>query len=190
MSSTTGGVLTRIALLAAALVLAGCDRSTAPPPGITPEVTAAAEATFDALATACAAGVEARVPSVQPSSDGRWTVHGYSAALVQREVNRTESSVTPLLGKIVVKDNEAQASTATEAEARAIILSPAHLLANRTHTFIYRFDGQRWHWANGSRLSKAPSQGDTTVPVTLAEVAAPGSDFAKCLPPDGPATGS
>lgn len=170
-----------VALLAT-LALAGCNRSTSSNPPVAPAVAASAEAALDALAARCAQAVEARKPTVQRTSDGRWTVHGYSAALVQRDVTTTDSPITPLLGKIVVKDNEAQATAPSEAEARATILSPAHLVANRTHTFIYRFDGQRWHWANGSRTNKAPGQSDTTVPLALAELAAPGSDFAPCLP--------
>ena len=166
----------------AVLGLAACDRATAPKPQITPEVKAAAEAALDTLAAACTRAVEARRPVVRPGADGQWTVHGYSAALVQRDVTATDSALTPLVGKIVVKDNEAQATAPTEAAARALTLAPPHLLANRTHTFIYRFDGQRWHWANGSRTSKMPSQNDETVPLTLAELAAPGSDFAQCLP--------
>ncbi|WP_422843075.1 hypothetical protein [Acidovorax sp. M2(2025)] len=170
------------AALLAALALSGCDRAPSSKPPVAPEVATAAEAALDALAAACARAVEARQPTVQPTGDGRWTVHGYSAALVQRDVTATESPVTPLVGKIVVKDNEAQATAPTEADARAIILAPAHLVANRTHTFIYRFDGQRWQWANGSRTTKAPTQSDTTVPLERAELAAPGSDFAACLP--------
>lgn len=166
----------------AVLGLAACDRATAPKPQITPEVKAAAEAALDTLAAACTRAVEARRPVVRPGADGQWTVHGYSAALVQRDVTATESPITPLVGKIVVKDNEAQATAPTEAAARAITLAPPHLVANRTHTFIYRFDGQRWHWANASRTTKAPTHNDETVPLTLAELTAPGSDFAQCLP--------
>jgi len=153
--------------------LAGCNK---------PEATGPATTGFDAITTACTQFLAARQPHVLPGAAGDWTLTGYSPALVQPEVTRTESTVTPYVGKLVIKDNEAQAHAPTQAAAQAITLTPAHLLSNRTHTFIYRFDGQRWQWANGSRTTKAPSQSDTTVPLERAELAAPGSDFAACLP--------
>lgn len=167
----------------AALTLAGCDKlpgnapataTTAPP--------SAAETDFDAIVTACTRSVEGRTATVRPHGPGEWVKLGHSPALVQREVTRTESSITPYVGKIVVKDNEARATAPTEAAARAITLTPAHLLSNRTHTFVYRFDGRQWHWANGSRFTKTPSQSDVTVEVTQAELAAADSGFAGCLP--------
>jgi hypothetical protein len=57
------------------------------------------------------------------------------------------------------------------------------LLSNRTHTFVYSFDGKQWVWQNGQRLTKRPGQNDTTVPLTRAEVAATGAQgFAPCIP--------
>jgi hypothetical protein len=117
-------------------------------------------------------------------STATWAKTGFSAAQVVAEITPTESSVTPFVGKLVVKDNEARATAPTQAEVQAIILAPAHLLANRTHTFIYSFDGQRWRWQNGQRLNKTPGQNDAMAALTQAEVSTPGpKGFAGCLPP-------
>lgn len=155
-------------------LLAGCSK---------PEPTGPAQTSFAALASACTQFLAARQPHVRPSGPGEWTLTGYSPALVQPEVTRTESPVTPYVGKLVIKDNEAQAHAPTEAAAQAIILTPAHLLSNRTHTFIYSFDGQQWRWQNGQRLTKMPGQNDRVELVTLAEVSAAGpKGFAGCMP--------
>jgi hypothetical protein len=142
-----------------------------------------APAAFDALVASCTQFIAAREPLVHPGSSGGWTKTGYSAALVQSEVTRTESAATPYVARIVIKDNLAQASAATETAARATTLTPAHLLSNRTHTFIYRFDGQRWHWENGQKLTKIPGQNDAMASLALADVSGPGPNgFAGCLP--------
>lgn len=155
-------------------LLAGCSK---------PEPTGPAQTSFAALASACTKFLAARQPHVRPSGPGEWTLTGYSPALVQPEVTRTESPVTPYVGKLVIKDNEAQAHAPTEAAAQAITLTPAHLLSNRTHTFIYSFDGQQWRWQNGQRLTKMPGQNDRVELVTLAEVSAAGpKGFAGCMP--------
>lgn len=171
------------ALIATSFVLAllGCDKptSTGAPP---PVASSTAEADFDALVVACTQSVAGRTPSVRPMEPGTWTKVGHSPAQVQREVTRTESPVTPYVGKIVIKDNEARATAPTEAAAQAITLTPAHLLSNRTHTFVYRFDGKAWHWNNGSRFTKTPSQSDTTEALTQADVSAPSKGFGGCLP--------
>ncbi|WP_255593357.1 hypothetical protein [Acidovorax sp. sic0104] len=178
-----------LAVMAAALVLQACDR-TAGNAGTTQPVPAgssAAEAEFDTLVAACTRSLAARVPLVQESSPGetgsprQWTQTGYSPAQVQREVTRTDSPITPYVGKIVVKDNVAQASAGSQTEASAITLTPAHLRSNRTHTFIYSFDGQKWRWNNGLRLTKVPSQNDESTPLALADVAAD-KGLAGCLP--------
>lgn len=163
--------LRRAAALLAIVLLAGCRKAPEPP--------SPAETEFNALVAACTRTVAARPAVVRPDSQGGWSKTGYSAALVQGEVQRTESPATPYVGKIVVKDNEARATAPTEAEASAITVTPAHLLANRTHTFIYSFDGTRWRWQNGMRLTKVPSQTDATQPLALADVPA---GFAGCLP--------
>ena len=120
---------------------------------------------------------------MRPGGSGEWIKTGYSPALVQPEVTRTESAVTPYVGKIVIKDNEARATAATEAEAKAITLTPSHLLSNRTHTLVYSFDGTQWRWQNGQRLTKMPGQNDRVELVTLAEVSAAGpKGFAGCVP--------
>lgn len=148
-----------------------------------PEPDGLAQVAFDAVVASCTQYLASRTPFVRPGNGGGWTKTGYSPALVKPEVTRTESSVTPFVAKIVVKDNEAQAHASTEAEVLAIALTPAHLVSNRTHTFIYSFDGQRWHWKNGQRLVKVPGQNDRMEPVLLAEVAAAGpSGFSACLP--------
>lgn len=155
-------------------LLAGCSK---------PEPTGPAQTSFAALASACTKFLAARQPHVRPSGPGEWTLTGYSPALVQPEVTRTESPVTPYVGKLVIKDNEAQAHAPTEAAAQTITLTPAHLLSNRTHTFIYSFDGQQWRWQNGQRLTKMPGQNDRVELVTLAEVSAAGpKGFAGCMP--------
>ena len=157
------------------LALHGCSK----PPDNGP-----AQAAFDALAAACVQFVEARKPVVAQESDGSWSVTGYSPAQVQADVARTESNATPYVGKLIIKDNAARAHAATEAEARAITyFTPEHLQANRTHTFIYGFDGTRWHWQNGMRLTKTAKRDDVAEPLALADVAAPSPQgFAGCLP--------
>ena len=167
---------TRTALLLLALLspLLGCGK---------PEATGPAQTGFAAIAAACTQFLAAREPTVRPGAAGEWTKTGFSPALVQQEVMRTESSVTPYVGKLVIKDNEAQAHASTEAAAQAMALTPAHLLANRTHTLVYSFDGTRWRWQNGQRLTKMPGHNDSTVALTLAEVLAAGPrGFAGCLP--------
>lgn len=163
-------------LMAATLTLPllGCKKPEASGPALTG---------FDALAAACTQALAAREPHVRPGGSGEWIKTGYSPALVQPEVTRTESAVTPYVGKIVIKDNEAQATATTEAAAQAITLTPAHLLSNRTHTFIYSFDGKQWRWQNGQRLTKIPGQNDQLEALTLADVNAAGpKGFAGCLP--------
>lgn len=163
-------------LIAASCLLAllGCDKpaSTGTP----------AEADFDAIVASCTQSVAGRTPTVQANDKGEWVKTGHSPAQVQREVTRTESPITPYVGKIVIKDNEARATAPTEAAANAITLTPAHLLSNRTHSFVYSFDGKQWRWDNGSLFTKTPSQSDTTVALTRADVSAPGQGFAGCLP--------
>lgn len=163
-----------VALLLASLLATSCNQ---------PGDNGPAQAEFQAMAGACARFLAAREPRVQPGAAGDWTLTGFSPALVQPEVTRTNSSVTPFVGKLVIKDNEAQAHAPTEAAAQAMTLAPAHLLSNRTHTFIYRFDGQRWHWENGQRLTKIPGQQDAITALALADVSAPApKGFAGCLP--------
>lgn len=163
-------------LIAATLMLPllGCGK---------PQNSGPAQVGFDALVASCTAFVATREPHVRPGGSSEWIKTGYSPALVQPELNRTESTVTPYVGKIVVKDNEAQAAAATQASAQAITLTPAHLLSNRTHTFVYSFDGAQWRWQNGQLLTKIPGQNDSTVALTLADVSAVGpKGFAGCLP--------
>ena len=162
---------TTLTALIALLTLQGCQDKPAP--------NSPAQQSFDAIAQACTRSLAARTPQVQPGPSGDWTQTGFSPADVRAEISPTESAATPYVGKIVIKDNLAQAHAPTEAAARAITLTPAHLLANRTHTFIYRFDGQQWQWHNGQVLTKAPPLDDTAAPLTLAEVSA---NFAGCLP--------
>lgn len=155
-------------------LLAGCSK---------PEPTGPAQTSFATLASACTQFLAARQPHVRPSGAGEWTLTGYSPALVQPEVTRTESPMTPYVGKLVIKDNEAQAHAPNEAAAQAITLTPAHLVSNRTHTFIYSFDGRQWRWQNGQRLTKVPGQNDRVEAVTLEEVSAAGANgFSGCLP--------
>ena len=178
------------AVLACA-ALAACNKTAAPS-----QPTAAAQQandSFAAITTACTQFLAAREAHVDPFSgpgtqgNGTWAKTGYSPALVQPEVNATESPVTPFVGKIVIKDNDARATAATEAEAKAITLTPAHLLSNRTHTLVYSFDGKQWRWQNGQRLTKAPGQNDAMVALTQAEISAPGpKGFAGCLPQQQP----
>lgn len=171
------------ALTLSALVLSGCDKTANKAPAAVAPT--AAEAAFDAIVASCTQSVASRTPTVRANNQGEWVKRGHSPALVQREVNRTESPITPYVGKIVIKDNEARATAATEAAANAITLTPAHLLSNRTHTFVYSFDGTAWRWNNGSRFTKTPSQSDTNVTLTLADVSEPGDGFAGCLPHRG-----
>jgi hypothetical protein len=156
-----------------------------PLPGCSPQAPSSAASTaFDALALSCTQFVAAREPQVRPTAGGEWSKTGYSPAQVRSEVTRTESAVTPYVAKIVIKDNEAQATAATEAAAQAISLTPAHLLSNRTHTFIYRYDGKQWHWENGQKLTKIPGQRDAIAALALADISGPGpKGFAGCLPP-------
>lgn len=164
-----------------AVVLSGCNQPTS-------DVTAtdapagSAQAQFNAMVSACTRSVAARVDSVVKDSNGQWVKTGFSAALVQGEVNPTQSAVTPFVGKIVVKDNHAQTTSPTEAQVRSTILAPVHLLSHRTHTFVYQFDGHRWQWNNGSLSTKTPVQPETTRPVNVGELGASGSGFAGCLP--------
>ncbi len=142
-----------------------------------------AQKAFDALVVSCTQFIAAREPHVRPGASGEWVKTGYSPAQVQSEVTRTESAVTPYVAKIVIKDNEAQATATTEAAARAVTLTPAHLLSNRTHTFIYRFDGQQWHWENGQKLTKIPGQRDAIASLALGDISGPSPrGFAGCLP--------
>lgn len=165
----------RAAWLLAAALLAGCNEA--------PPTPSAAESQFDALVAACTQTVAGRRAVVRPEGAGGWSKTGYSAALVQGEVKRTETPATPYVGKIVVKDNHARATADTQAAADAVVLAPAHLLANRTHTFIYSHDGQRWQWQNGMRMDKTPSQPDASTPLTLADVqTAEDNGFAGCVP--------
>lgn len=152
---------TALCLAAACAALAACKPQSAPqqPAAATQQ----ANESFATLVQACTQFVAARTPHVGKADiagNSVWTKTGYSPAQVQPEVMATESAVTPFVGKIVIKDNEARATAATEAEAQAITLTPAHLLSNRTHTFVYSFDGQQWRWQNGQRLTKIPGQND------------------------------
>lgn len=161
------------------LMLQGCDR---PSSGPAETSDTSAEARFNAMAERCTQSIAARTQQVHANADGTWTKAGFSPALVQAEVKPTESTITPYVGKIVVKDNEARATAPTQAQAEAITLTPGHLLSNRTHTFVYLFDGKTWRWDNGSRFTKIPSRDDATVTLSLADMTAPGNEFAACLP--------
>ena len=161
-------------LLLPLLPLLGCSKS---------ETSGPAQTGFDALVASCTQFLAAREPHVRPGGSGEWIKTGYSPALVLPELNRTESTVTPNVGKIVVKDNEAQATATTQDGAQAVTLTPAHLLSNRTHTFVYSFDGKAWRWQNGQLLTKIPGQNDSTVALTLTDVSAVGpKGFVGCLP--------
>ena len=138
---------TALGLAAACAALAACKPQ--PAPQQPAAATQQANESFATLVQACTQFVAARTPHVGKADiagNSVWTKTGYSPAQVQPEVMATESAVTPFVGKIVIKDNEARATAATEAEAQAITLTPAHLLSNRTHTFVYSFDGQQWRW--------------------------------------------
>ncbi len=162
------------AAIAVTASLAGCSK---------PETTGPAHTGFEAIAAACSQFLATRQPFVLAGVAGDWTLTGYSPALLQPEVTRTDSTLTPYVGKLVIKDNEALAHAPNEAAARATTLTPAHVLSNRTHTFVYSFDGQQWRWQNGQRLTKIPGQNDRLEAVTLAEVSAAGpAGFAACLP--------
>jgi hypothetical protein len=166
--------LRRLMIATLLLPLLGCGK---------PEASGPAKASFEAVVASCTQFLAAREPFVRPGGSGEWTKTGYSPSQVKSELNRTESPVTPYVAKIVIKDNEAQATASTEANAQAITLTPDHLLSNRTHTFIYSFDGQQWVWQNGQRLTKIPGQNDAAVALSLADVAAVGpKGFAGCLP--------
>jgi hypothetical protein len=157
------------------LTLLGCGK---------PETSGPAQSGFDALVASCTQFLSAREPYVLPGASGEWTKTGYSPALVQHELNRTDSPVTPYVGKIVVKDNEAQATATTQDAAHAIALTPDHLLSNRTHTFIYSHDGKQWRWQNGQRLTKIPGHNDATTALAMDELSAMGpKGFSGCLPP-------
>lgn len=159
-----------------ALALQGCNGK--------PETHGPEQAGFDAIMASCTQFLATREPHVRPGANGEWVKTGYSPAQVTPDLGRTESPLTPYVGKIIIKDNEAQASASTEAAAQAITLTPAHLLSNRTHTLIYSYDGKAWRWQNGLRLTKVPGQNDTTVPLSLQDVSAAGPNgFAACLPP-------
>lgn len=176
-----------VTLVATALVLMlqGCDRASSgagEKSGAPGTPGGGAQASFDAMVERCTQSIAARTQQVRPNEQGTWTKTGFSPALVQAEVKATESTITPYVGKIVVKDNEAQATAPTQAQAEGITLTPAHLLSNRTHTFVYLFDGKAWRWDNASRFTKAPSRDDVTVTLSLDDMAAPASSFAPCLP--------
>jgi hypothetical protein len=177
----------RFATLTAACTqfLAGRDAHVAPlnSPATTMGATGAT-GSAGAVNPADAGSAAANAASAPPSGAAQsWAKTGYSPAQVQPEVSATESTVTPFVGKLVIKDNEARATAPTEAEAQAITLTPTHLLSNRTHTLVYSFDGTQWHWQNGQRLTKTPGQNDVMVGLTHAEVSAPGpAGFAGCLP--------
>lgn len=180
---------TALCVVSACAALAACNRQSGPQQPA--EATQKATENFATIVAACTQFVAARTPHVGPtgadnatnSATGAWTKTGYSPAQVQSEVNPTESAVTPFVGKIVIKDNEARAAAATEAEAKATTLTPAHLVSNRTHTFVYSFDGQQWRWQNGQRLTKIPGQNDRMDELTLAEISAPGPQgFGGCVP--------
>ena len=164
-----------VAVLCATL-LAGCGKSAdnAAPPS-------AAEASFNALVAACTKTIDARTFTVQANGQGEWVKTGYSPASVKGEVTPTESAITPYLGKLVIKDNTARVSADTEAHAAAAMLTPAHVLANHTYTFIFRFDGSQWLWSNGSLVTKTKTTEDTTQALTLADVTAAGDGFSGCV---------
>ncbi len=61
-------------------------------------------------------------------------------------------------------------------------LTPAHVLANHTYAFIFRFDGAQWVWSNGSLVTKTKTNEDITKTMTLADVAAAGDGFSGCVP--------
>lgn len=166
-----------LAAVLSATLLAGCGKSAsdATPPS-------AAEASFNTLVAACTKTIDARSFTVQANGQGEWVKTGYSPASVKGEVTPTESTITPYLGKLVIKDNTARVSADTEAHAAAALLTPAHVLANHTYTFIFRYDGTQWVWSNGSLMTKTKTTEDITMAMTLADVAAAGEGFAGCVP--------
>lgn len=165
-----------IAMAVCAAALAGCNKTAGDATQIS-----AAETSFNAIVAACTQTIAARAFTVSANGQGEWVKTGYSPASVQGEVIHTESAITPYLGKLVIKDNTARVSAATEAQAAAATLTPAHVLANRTYTFIFRFDGQQWVWNNGSLVIKTKTTEDTTAALTLADVAAAGPGFSGCV---------
>ena len=170
-----------VALIFCAAVLSGCNKTSNDATAATAPA-GSAQAQFNAMVEACTRTVAARADSIVKDRGGQWVKTGFSAALVQGEVNQTESAVTPFVGKIVVKDNHAQATAPSEAEARAIILAPVHLLSNRTHTFVYQFDGQKWQWNNGSLSIKTPVLPAATTAVTREALMVTGDGLTGCLP--------
>ncbi|MFN9728729.1 hypothetical protein [Acidovorax sp.] len=174
MSLASSPLLRVLATTALIVALPGCNNAPVDGP---------AQAALDALVASCTRHLAAREPVVRPGTAAEWTKTGYSPAQVQGEVKPTGSPVTPYVGKIVIKDNEARATAPSEAAAQAVTLTPAHLLSNRTHTFIYSFDGKQWAWQNGQRLTKIPGHSDATEPLTRADVDGTGPQgFAPCLP--------
>lgn len=165
-----------VAVVLAAAALTGCSK-----PAADSAPTSAAQAGFNALVAACTQSIDARTFTVLANGQGEWVKTGYSPASVQGEVTPTESAITPYVGKLVIKDNTARVSAATEAQAAAATLTPAHVLANHTYTFIFRFDGQKWVWNNGSLVTKTKTTEDTTAALTLADVAAAGPGFSGCV---------
>lgn len=165
------------AVLCAAVVAGGCSQSASDAAPLS-----AAEVSFNAIVVACTKTIEARTFTVRINSQGEWVKTGYSPASVQGEFTSTESTITPYLGKLVIKDNTARVSADTEERATAATLTPINVLANHTYTFIFRFDGAQWLWSNGSLVTKTKNNEDTTKTMTLADVAAAGEGFAGCVP--------
>ena len=171
-----------IAMAMCATAVAGCNKTAGDP-----AEARAAETSFNAIVAACTQTIEARAFTVSANDQagqggqGAWVKTGYSPASVQGEVTHTESAITPYVGKLVIKDNTARVTADTEAQAAAATLTPAHVLANRTYTFIFRFDGKQWVWSNGSLVTKTKTSEDTTAALTLADVAAAGPGFAGCV---------
>ena len=170
-------LLTPLLIAALVAVLSACGR-----PDSAREPLGAAQLSFDELVERCRQSIDAREPQVRQTSGGEWIKEGFSAALVQGEVQATDSAVTPYVGKIVVKDNLALATAPTQTEAAAVMLSPVHLVANRTHTLVLSFDGQTWRWNNGSLATKMPLRDNATAPLTPAGLSAAEPGFAACLP--------
>ena len=101
-----------------------------------------------------------------------------------RRINQDPSR--PDIGLIII-DYLQLMSTGKRTENRVQEISEItrnmKVMANRTHTFIYSFDGTQWRWQNGQRLTKIPGQNDRLEAVTLADVSAAGPrGFAGCLP--------
>ena len=166
-----------LATVLCAAVLAGCSQSDSDAAPLS-----AAEVSFNALVAACTKTIEARTFTVRTNDQGEWVKTGYSPASVTGEFTSTESTITPYLGKLVIKDNTARVSADTEAQATAARLTPPHVLANHIYTFIFRFDGAQWVWSNGSLVTKTKTTEDITKAMTLADVAAAGDGFAGCVP--------